>query len=396
MAAEQPIEITDPQEDRYATLRSIAWWDQARVQAARVLVVGAGALGNEVLKNLALLGVGTILIVDMDTVEAANLTRSLLFRAGDAGRSKAAAAAAGVRALNPEVNAIPLHGDVTRDVGLGVFRRADVVIGCLDNRAARLAVNSACWQVGRPWVDGALGVVDGMVRAFTPDEGACYECTLTDADYALLNLRYSCPPGFRMVAGREPTTPMAAAVVGAMQVHEAVKLIHGLPVRGGRASYYAADGPRITPVQYRRRESCTAHQRYEPIDELPYGVADLTLGQLFAAADERIGAPAALYLARPVVLTLRCLDCGQHELAARPYDEVVPGQVPCPRCGALRNVDVAGTLTNDPALAAIPIARLGIPRLEILPFRTAERWRYLELSADAAALFAPGEEDAPC
>jgi adenylyltransferase/sulfurtransferase len=377
-------------------LRSIAWWDQARVQAACVVVVGAGALGNEVLKNLALLGVGTILIVDMDTVEAANLTRSLLFRAGDAGRPKAMAAAAGVRALNPEVRAIPFHGDITRDVGLGVFRRADVVIGCLDNRAARLAVNSACWQVGRPWVDGALNIVDGMVRAFTPDEGACYECTLTDADYALLNLRYSCPPGFRIVAGREPTTPMAAAVIGAMQVHEAVKLIHGLPVHSGRTSYYSADRPRITPVQHRRRESCTAHQRYEPIDELPYGVVDLTLGQLFAAADERIGAPAVLYLPRPIVLTLRCLDCGQHEQVLRPYDEVVPDKVPCPRCGALRNVDVTGTLMNDPALSAIPVSGLGIPRLDILAFRSMEGWHYLELSADAAAVFASGEEDTLC
>lgn len=392
-ANHEPIEITDPQEDRYATLRAIPWWDQARVQAARVVVVGAGALGNEVLKNLALLGVGTLVIIDMDRVEAANLTRSLLFRAGDAGRSKAEAAAAGVRAINPEVSAISLHADVTREVGLGLFRRADVVIGCLDNRAARLAVNSACWQVGRPWVDGGLGVLDGMVRAFTPPEGACYECTLTSTDYALLNLRYSCPPGFRLVAGREPTTPMAAAIIGAMQVQEAVRLIHGQTVRGGRSVYYSASGPRLTPVEHRRRADCTAHHRYEPIIELPLHVERLTLGQLFAAAHAHIGGPAVLYLQRPIVTFLSCPDCGQHELAARPYDTVVPDFVPCPQCGALRRFDVTGTLHNDPDLAAIPIAQLGIPPLEILSFRTVEGWRYLELSADADAMFAHREED---
>ena len=80
-------------DDRYSRLRLIAWWDQERLARAKILVVGAGALGNEVLKNLALLGIGTTYVVDFDTIEPSNLARSVLFRVADRGRSKAEVAA---------------------------------------------------------------------------------------------------------------------------------------------------------------------------------------------------------------------------------------------------------------------------------------------------------------
>src|SRR6478736_9020492 len=89
--------------DRYSRLRLIPWWRQERLAAARLLVVGAGALGNEVLKNLALLGVGTVYVIDLDTVEPSNLSRSVLFRNEDGGRAKAAVAAQRAAEINPEV-----------------------------------------------------------------------------------------------------------------------------------------------------------------------------------------------------------------------------------------------------------------------------------------------------
>src|SRR5207253_6035184 len=86
--------------DRYSRLRLIGWWDQEKLRAAKVLVVGAGAIGNEVLKNLALLGVGHVWVIDCDEIEDSNLTRSILFRQADCGRSKAIAAAESVRNIN--------------------------------------------------------------------------------------------------------------------------------------------------------------------------------------------------------------------------------------------------------------------------------------------------------
>ncbi len=159
-------------EGRFARLERIEWWDQARLRGARVLVVGAGALGNEALKNLALLGVGTVAVVDLDRVEKSNLCRSVLFRESDEGRPKALCAAAAMRQLYPEIRVFPIVGNVLADVGLGWFRGADVIVGALDNREARVFVNAACARVGRPWFDGGIDVLQGIVRGFAPPRTA--------------------------------------------------------------------------------------------------------------------------------------------------------------------------------------------------------------------------------
>src|ERR1700712_5648216 len=132
-AVDEPAFVID-EDDRYSRLRLIPWWRQERLAAAKVLVVGAGALGNEVLKNLALVGVGTIYVIDRDAIEVSNLSRSVLFRARDGGRSKAEVAAERTAEINPEVSVRWLRGDVINGLGLGLFAEVDVVIGCLDNR----------------------------------------------------------------------------------------------------------------------------------------------------------------------------------------------------------------------------------------------------------------------
>ena len=105
-----PSDLIIDDDDRYGRLRLIPWWRQERITAARILVVGAGALGNEVLKNLALLGVGSIYVIDLDRVEASNLSRSVLFRAEDGGQSKAKVAARRAKEINPEIKSSPFMG----------------------------------------------------------------------------------------------------------------------------------------------------------------------------------------------------------------------------------------------------------------------------------------------
>src|SRR3954463_8917044 len=97
---EEPVSL---REGRFARLEAIDWWDQELVRAARILVVGAGALGNEVIKNLALLGVGHVIVADMDHVELSNPSRSILFRSEDEGRSKADCAARAARTIYPDL-----------------------------------------------------------------------------------------------------------------------------------------------------------------------------------------------------------------------------------------------------------------------------------------------------
>ena len=115
-------------DERFSRFDKVEWWDRSRMRSARVLVAGAGALGNEVIKNLALLGIGHLAVADMDHVEISNLTRSPLFRASDAGQPKAECAVRAARDLYPDIDARALVGNITADLGLGWVRWADVVV----------------------------------------------------------------------------------------------------------------------------------------------------------------------------------------------------------------------------------------------------------------------------
>ena len=213
-------------EGRFARFEAIEWWDQALLKNARILVVGAGAIGNEVIKNLALLGVGHIIIADMDKIEMSNLNRSILFRADDEGRPKADCAARSFKDIYPDARATALDGNILADVGLGYFRWAQVVVGALDNREARVFVNKACAQVNRPWIDGGIDVLHGVVRGFRPPDSSCYECTMSQVDWQLLNDRRSCSllAAKAIMNNGVPTTPTTASVIGAIQAQEVVKL----------------------------------------------------------------------------------------------------------------------------------------------------------------------------
>ena len=106
-------------QDRYARHHLLEGWDQTRLANAHILVAGVGAVGNEVVKLLALMGVGHLLLVDFDTIEISNLTRSVLFRETDIGQSKAQVAALRARDLNPDITVQAIQGNLEFDVGLG-------------------------------------------------------------------------------------------------------------------------------------------------------------------------------------------------------------------------------------------------------------------------------------
>src|SRR5258706_2300286 len=227
-----PQEMTAEQDDRFHRFKLISWWDQDRLRRAKVLVVGAGALGNELMKNLSLLGVGNVLVADMDRIENYNLSRSVLYRAKDNGQLKATAAARAAKEIYPDLNVQAFNGKVVYDLGLGVFRWADIVLGGLDNREARLAINRACWRLNKPWIDGAIEAIQGTARVFVPDgaeqAAPCYECTMSETDWRLLNLRRSCNFVTRagVGAGEKPATPAGFLVIAGGQTQEAGEVIY--------------------------------------------------------------------------------------------------------------------------------------------------------------------------
>jgi len=384
-------ETTAAENDRFHRFKLISWWDQSKLSRAKILVVGAGALGNEIIKNLALLGVGNILVADLDRIENSNLSRSILYRASDNGGYKAQAAARAAKDIYPDVKSHAFIGNVVYDLGLGVFRWADLVIGGLDNREARLAINRNCWRVNRPWIDGAIEHIQGTARVFAPD-GPCYECTMSETDWKLLQNRRSCNLLSRsqMEAGRTPTTPTISSIIAGVQCQEAVKLLHGLETIAGRGWVFNGFGTDAYQVEYQRKESCYSHEILPQIVSLKGGAADLTVRDALSEARHLLGPSAELELARDVLEKLVCPNCKQEEVLFTSLGKVGSNKGACPKCpGVRREVVTFYKIRGSESFLDRTLAQIGVPEFDILIARTKDRAVGLELSDDSVAVLGP-------
>jgi adenylyltransferase/sulfurtransferase len=266
----------------------LSWFSKDKVNQAKAMVIGGGALGNEVVKNLALFGVGTIVIVDYDTIEYSNLTRSILFRESDAdkGLYKADVLVKKVKEINPEVNAIAICGNLKTEVGLGIYREMDVIFGCLDSRLARFQLNRLCFRANKPWIDGGIENLEGTVRVFIPEVN-CYECSLSKAALAEINARMPCANVVKRneKAGRIATTPVIASIIGAIQVQEALKLIHqeqidkgNLTSLGGNMLHYDGAHNQVDLYDFTSyKKNCLSHEQWKDIIPIPELSADTTI-----------------------------------------------------------------------------------------------------------------------
>ena len=264
----------------------ISPFNQQMVSEARVMVVGCGALGNEVVKHLALLEVGLLVLVDFDRVEQDNLSRSVWFTRDDAqaGRFKVEAMADRIRQLHPSMKVLPICGDIAYDVGLGLIRTMDVVIGCVDNRWARYCINRLCMRAGVPWVDGGIDGLEGTARVFVPGVN-CYACNLGPEGLKDMARRQPCAGVIRrnVEAGKAPTTSIVASIIGAIEVQEALKLIQDSRSKFqvsrsqcdndwtslcGKMFYYEGQHLTTKLVDFKAwDEDCPVHERWEPIQQ---------------------------------------------------------------------------------------------------------------------------------
>src|ERR1700752_200150 len=372
-ALDSPVEtIRVVPEDRYARQRLISWWEQDRLAAARVLVIGAGALGNEILKLLALSGVGHIMIYDMDRIEVSNLSRTVLFKETDAGALKAEVAAERVSELNPQTVAVGRAQNIMHELGLGVFLWADVVLCGLDNRLARMFVNSSCARTRRTWIDGAIEGLSGIVRVFDPAPSACYECTMNETDRKLVQERLSCAMLARdaIQQGHVPTTSVAASFIAALEVQEAIKYLHGQPTLDGEGIHFNGTWNDFNRVQYKRRDDCVAHDSFEQILPLRRGVNDVPLGELLDRAETRLAKGATLELSRDVVTRLTCPVCNTTERVGMVLGALRETAALCSVCGTHRVVDFTGIVVRDGDLdLSLTPAEIGIPPFDIIVAR---------------------------
>jgi adenylyltransferase/sulfurtransferase len=363
-------------EDRFSRFRLIGWWDQEKLRSARVLVIGAGALGNEILKNLALLGFANIVVVDLDSIEASNLSRSILYRAADVGRRKADVAADAVKSVFPEARVHPITVNVVHGLGLGMFAWADLVLAGLDNREARLWINRACWKMRKPWIDGAIEGINGVARLFLPGEPPCYECTLGETDWAILNKRMSC----NLLAlendteGKVATTPTISSIIAGLQVQEAVKLLHGLPVLAGKGFIFEGLNHTSYKVEYTENPDCMSHHTFAEVVRLGEASRDLTLRQLLERARRDLGSQeAVLEFSRDVIHKLVCARCGAEEELFAAVGAVPFARGKCAADGQMRTVITAHAYSGEEPFGDRRLDGIGLPLFDVFTARSPER-----------------------
>jgi len=368
---------------RYASLQLIPWWQQSRIARTRVMVVGAGALGNEILKNLALLGIGHIFIIDFDDIEASNLTRSVLYREEDIGSHKVEVAAKRVKEINPDVKVAFLHGDVTTDIGLGLIRSMDVMIGAVDNFAARIFINRASFKTGTPWINGGIIELVGEAHVYLPGKGACFECNLPPDAYRELRRRFSCQvPREEIEAGRVPTTPTIASIIGAIQVQEALKLIHRVKVTGGSGLVFNGNINQSMEVQFALNQNCYIHDRLKGTRKLNRSVANTTFRELLDISHQDIGRNAAIELDFNIVTDLNC-SCGYRNRKVKRLDKLRDDELRCPRCQKMLRNDIKSIIDRSTAsVLDCTLEEAGMPPWHIITAKNKAKKISYEFDAD--------------
>jgi adenylyltransferase/sulfurtransferase len=277
-------------------------------------------------------------------------------------------------------------------VGAGLFGWADVILAGLDNREARLWINRWAWKMGRPWIDGAIEGLNGVARVFLPGRPPCYECTLGETDWDILERRMSCNLLSReeMAAGKVPTTPTTASVIAGIQVQEALKHLHGLPVLAGKG--YVFDGMNHTSyvVEYTGNPECLSHHVHESVIRLPQASSELTLTDLHARAVRELDSDdVVVEFSRDIVQHLVCSACGGEEEVYAPVGAVSAARGLCPRDASLRRVNAIHSYTGVESYGNRKLDALGLPPWDVYAARSGEREIAYLPSGDERSVLGP-------
>ena len=383
-------------------------YNRARLSGLNVMVVGAGALGNEVIKNLTLLGLGAIYIVDRDVIESSNLTRSVLYCVPHVQQiisnrtRKAEFAASRVREINPEVRCVAIAKEIA-DVGLGVVARMHLVFSCLDNESARLELSWACRRVNVPFVDAGLGTTNyssGLISLFPGSGGPCYACRKgrqkrKELLQELYGIEDPCWMKERRLEeqGTVSTTPLMASVIGAIQVEMGLR--HILSSQPSTSSEGKSVRVLLSPSQliecfsFTVSRECSLHDgNVSEITKLNgHSFDDVSVAELISSITEetKSSGEGSLCLDWPLIVEGECRHCGR---VWRPM--IRKARFRREGCLSCNSSDVAArqvvaAIENSSPLASMTLAQLGLPPQHIHEVcwggSSASR-KYVEVSGD--------------
>jgi molybdopterin/thiamine biosynthesis adenylyltransferase/rhodanese-related sulfurtransferase len=349
-------ELSQPEIARYSRqlmLPEMGVDGQRRLKAGRVLVVGAGGLGSPAALYLAAAGVGTLGLVDFDTVDRSNLHRQILHGTRDVGRSKLASAVDRLADVNPEIDIRRHDGALTSTNALDIVRDYDVVVDGTDNFPARYLINDACVLLGKPNAYGAIFRFEGQASVFAAIDGPCYRCLFPEPP----------PPGLVPSCAEAGVLGVLPGVIGTIQATEAIKLLVGMgePLIG-RLLTYDALSLRFQELTLRKDPDCPVCGTHATIRELIDYDAFCGLTQPVAVETKSLPAPpdAVDFNMSPVELKAR-IDLGDALLLLdvrepQEYQIVrLPGGVLVP-LGEL----VARQSELDPSVDIVVYCHLGI------------------------------------
>ena len=218
---------------RHLIIPDVAMAGQQRLMSAKVLCVGAGGLGSPALMYLAAAGIGTLGIVEFDTVDESNLQRQIIHGQSDIGKSKAQSAKAKIAEINPYVNVVTHEVRLDNSNVMEIFSQYDIIVDGTDNFATRYLVNDACVLLNKPYVWGSIYRFDGQASVFWAEYGPCYRCLYPEPP----------PPGMVPSCAEGGVLGVLCATIGSIQTTEAIKVITGVgdPMIGSLIIYDALE-----------------------------------------------------------------------------------------------------------------------------------------------------------
>jgi adenylyltransferase/sulfurtransferase len=244
-----------------------------------------------------------------------------------------------------------------------------------------------CEKLSKPWVDGSMENLLGDVTLFLPGTTACYECTLTTTDKEIIAQAMSCKGVAlqNLSQGKVPTISTMGSIIAAMQVQEALKVLHADPLgslTGGRLVVNCVNNDFYT-TRAARKEDCEGHFRYGEISEVPEWHSETTTPRdILTHFENDTGQKGHLRLGREIVIKLRCAECpGEQELGL-PIHLLTQWHIVCPTCGRDRVFETTNRVQESDSYARVPLARLGVPALDVLEVRGPGILKWYEITGD--------------
>jgi len=222
--------------DKFDRQKRITGWDQNKISDATILIIGVGATGNEVVKNLVLTGVGKLILIDYDFIDFSNLNRCVLFnRQGAQNKDyKVDVVKNACEELNPDTEIVAIKKDLN-DIDKNLYKKSDVICSCLDNVEARLQANNYAYFYGVPFVDSGIEEFFGSIQSVYSEEkdAACLQCSISNADLDLMWKKFSCTG--QEIQGKDGETIAKIAtiitttsIIGGLQSQQVLKFILGM------------------------------------------------------------------------------------------------------------------------------------------------------------------------